>query len=89
MLIISGSRKGPFGAIQIVCRYDAGAPHVPESADSPRAGATPKDATSVNPSHTIHTPVLQCKRILADSRTNRRREVHNLDSRTHRRQMRM
>ena len=28
--------------------------------------------------------MLQCKRILADSRTNRRREVHNLDSRTHR-----
>jgi hypothetical protein len=43
-----------------------------------------KDATSANPSHAIHTPVLRCKRILADSRTNRRSEVRNLDSRTHR-----
>jgi hypothetical protein len=26
----------------------------------------PHDATSANPSHAIHTPVLRCKRILAD-----------------------
>jgi hypothetical protein len=46
--------------------------------------ARPQRRYQRNPSHAIHTPVLRCKRILVDSRTNRRSEVRNLDSRTHR-----